>query len=183
MVTFLHRANVQFNLPVFGGSLSMISISVLALAVGMRALPLLDNRLISTRNISLSSLILSSTMSMEACWDCCSPVDKTSGRFTTLWKSSPAVRRERHHHLLARVYAARFQTRVALLLCSNNCILQNKCQPITLKTFAMMGMKGFSCHQGTKVKVKGQWGLILLPTKIMIPSKLALCVSNTFKVW
>ena len=126
MVTFLHRANVLFNLPVFGGSLSMMSMSVLALAVGMRTLPLLDNRLISTRNISLSSLILSSTMSMEACWDCCSPADKTSGRFTTLWKSSPAVRRERHH-LLARVYTAWFQTRVTLISWSNNCMKTSTC--------------------------------------------------------
>ena len=164
MLTSVHRAwefyvvyttNVLFNLPVFGGSLSMISISVLALAVGMRTLPLLDNRLMSTRNISLSSLIVSSTMSMDACWDCCSPEDKTSGRFTTLWKSSPAVKRDR------------VQIRVALTIAN-----------LTLKTFALIGTK---CHQGTKVKnVKGQRWVRIAPPFLMMPSKLVLmCIKMT----
>lgn len=126
----VYTTNVLFNLPVFGGSLSMISISVLALPAGMRTLPLLDNRLMSTRNISLSSLIVSSTMLMDACWDCCSPEDKTSGRFTTLWKSSPAVKRDR------------VQIRVTLIF-SNNCKLNTE-------NFCPDGNKMSSGHKSEK---------------------------------
>ena len=151
MLTFLqeischvYTTNVLFNLPVFGGSLSMISISVLALAVGMRTLPLLDNRLISTRNISLSSLIASSTMSMEACWDCCSPEDKTSGRFTTLWKSSPAMKKDTIICWTGIFYTARVQIKVTLILCFQTTAYN--------ENFALMETKCFSCHQGTKVK-------------------------------